>query len=178
MVRPGPAIDGSAGPLAPRRDFLKLITGASALVGVGAMAWPFIDSMNPDAGTIAGATPAVVALLSDPDSKVYQQPPYAENWHRSIQPEYGVFVAVCTHLGCLPECLPSANPTSPARNWPGGYFCHCHGSKYDLAGQVFTGVPAPYNLPVPPYHFPTRETVRIGANPPGTDFSLGSVVRL
>ena len=122
--------------------------------------------------------PAVVSRLSDPDSRVHQQPPYAENWHRSAKPEYAVLVGICTHLGCLPGYLPNPDPTSPTPNWPGGYFCPCHGSKYDLAGRVYSGVPAPYNLPVPPYRFTDEKTVRIGENPPGTTFELASVVQM
>jgi ubiquinol-cytochrome c reductase iron-sulfur subunit len=63
-------------------------------------------------------------------------------------------------------------------NWPGGYFCPCHGSKYDLAGRVFVGVPAPYNLPVPPYHFPNDHTLRLGENPKGQTFELSSVTQM
>ena len=63
-----------------------------------------------------------------------------------------------------------AEPDGTGANWPGGYFCPCHGSKYDLAGRVYTGVPAPYNLPVPPYHFPSEHVLRIGENPQGDTF--------
>jgi ubiquinol-cytochrome c reductase iron-sulfur subunit len=122
--------------------------------------------------------PKVVSLLSDPGSTVHQQPPYAENWHRSVKPEYAVMVGICTHLGCLPEFVPNPDPTTPAPNWPGGYFCPCHGSKYDLAGRVYKGVPAPYNLPVPPYNFVNDKTVRIGENPKGGTFELTSVVQM
>ena len=89
-----------------------------------------------------------------------------------------VLVGICTHLGCLPNYLPSPDPATPAPNWPGGYFCPCHGSKYDLAGRVYSGVPAPYNLPVPPYRFVNDTTVRIGDNPPGETFALTSVVQM
>jgi ubiquinol-cytochrome c reductase iron-sulfur subunit len=121
---------------------------------------------------------SLLARLSDPNSSVHQQPPYAQNWHRSIRPEYAVLVAICTHLGCLPGYMPTPDPTTPAPNWPGGYFCPCHGSKYDLAGRVYSGVPAPYNLPVPPHHFPDDHTIRIGENPPGQTFDLASVVQM
>ena len=87
-------------------------------------------------------------------------------------------VGICTHLGCLPSYMPQPNPSSPAPNWPGGYFCPCHGSKYDLAGRVYSGVPAPDNLPVPPYRFINDNTVRIGENPPGIEFELSSVVQM
>jgi ubiquinol-cytochrome c reductase iron-sulfur subunit len=119
--------------------------------------------------------PKLVAELADPDSSERQQPPYADNWHRSVKPEFGVLVGICTHLGCIPLFEPLPNATQPATNWPGGYFCPCHGSKYDLAGRVFQGVPAPYNLPVPPYHFLTDTTIRIGENPPNVNFDFSSI---
>ncbi len=123
-------------------------------------------------------SPKVVGLLADPEFKVWQQPSYAANWHRSIKPEILVVVGICTHLGCLPKCFPDASPTTPVASWPGGYFCPCHGSKYDLAGRVFKGVPAPYNLPVPPYRFVGDTIVRIGENPPGEKFDFDSIVQL
>ncbi len=113
--------------------------------------------------------------LADPQSQQNQQPPYAKNWHRSVKPEYGVLVGICTHLGCIPMFYPQANASQPAPDWPGGYFCPCHGSKYDLAGRVFSGVPAPYNLPVPPYRFLSDTQIRIGENPPGTSFDFASI---
>ncbi|HET9149443.1 MAG TPA: ubiquinol-cytochrome c reductase iron-sulfur subunit [Alphaproteobacteria bacterium] len=120
----------------------------------------------------------VIDRLSDPDSKVHQQGEYATNWHRSIKPEYGILVGICTHLGCLPEFRPAPDPSDPAPNWPGGYFCPCHGSKYDLAGRVWQNVPAPYNLPVPPYHFTSDTAIRIGENPPNSTFDFGSIVQV
>ncbi|MGH7001054.1 MAG: ubiquinol-cytochrome c reductase iron-sulfur subunit, partial [Stellaceae bacterium] len=112
-----------------------------------------------------------------PKSDVLQQPPYATNWHRSIKPEYLVLVGICTHLGCIPEFTPQLGGSlGPA--WPGGYFCPCHGSRYDLSGRVFSGVPAPYNLPVPPYHFLNDTTVRIGDNPPNSTFDFDSIEQI
>ena len=119
-----------------------------------------------------------VSLLSDPDSKQVQQAPYATNWHRSVKPEYGVLVGICTHLGCIPMFYPQPSATTPVSDWPGGYFCPCHGSKYDAAGRVFSGVPAPYNLPVPPYTFVSDTTVRIGENPAGVAWDFGSIRQL
>jgi ubiquinol-cytochrome c reductase iron-sulfur subunit len=119
--------------------------------------------------------PQLVAQLSDPTSEQLQQPPYADNWHRSVKPQFGVLVGICTHLGCIPMFEPQPNATSPAPNWLGGYFCPCHGSKYDLAGRVFSGVPAPYNLPVPPHHFLSDTRIRIGENPPGADFDFSAI---
>ena len=119
---------------------------------------------------------SLVSKLSDPDSKILQQPDYVENWHRSIKPEVLVLVGVCTHLGCIPSFQPEAGGVDA--NWVGGYFCPCHGSKYDLAGRVYSGVPAPYNLPVPPYTFTNDTTIRIGENPGGSTFDLANVVVL
>jgi ubiquinol-cytochrome c reductase iron-sulfur subunit len=118
---------------------------------------------------------SLVDRLADPQSQQYQQPPYAQNWHRSVKPEYGVLVGICTHLGCIPNFFPQPNPSEPAADWPGGYFCPCHGSKYDLAGRVFKGVPAPYNLPVPPYRFVSDSNIRIGENPRNVNFDFGSI---
>lgn len=120
-------------------------------------------------------SPALLNVLLDPQSEELQQPPYAENWHRSVKPTFAVLVGICTHLGCIPLFYPDPNPSSPAANWPGGYFCACHGSKYDLAGRVFKNVPAPYNLPVPPYYFVNDTTIRIGENPAGATFDFGSI---
>ena len=116
------------------------------------------------------------AQLRDPESKVLQQPAYAQNWHRSAKPELLVLVGICTHLGCIPEFQPQPGSVGPG--WEGGYFCPCHGSRYDLAGRVFDGVPAPYNLPVPPYHFPDKKTLRIGQDPPGQTWDFGSIVQI
>jgi len=114
------------------------------------------------------------SLLRDPGSASHQQPGYAKNWHRSIEPEYLVVVGICTHLGCIPR-LEAQVGGSFGANWPGGYFYPCHGSKYDLAGRVFAGVPAPYNLPVPPYHFFNKTMIRIGENPPTEKFDFSSI---
>jgi len=120
----------------------------------------------------------LIAVLADPNSKQVQQSPYATNWHRSIKPEFGVLVGICTHLGCIPLFYPQPNATTPVADWPGGYFCPCHGSKYDPAGRVFSGVPAPYNLPVPPYTFVSNTTIRIGENPSGSNWDFGSIRQL
>jgi ubiquinol-cytochrome c reductase iron-sulfur subunit len=121
--------------------------------------------------------PKLIDVLSDPRSSAQQQPPYARNWHRSIKPKYAVLVGICTHLGCIPKFIPGATG-APSGAWFGGYFCPCHGSKYDLAGRVFSGVPAPYNLPVPPHHYMNDHTVRIGENPKGETWDFGSIVQL
>lgn len=119
----------------------------------------------------------LLSRLSDARSDAPQQPPYAKNWHRSIDPKFGVVVGICTHLGCILEFFPDPNAQSPATNWLGGNFCPCYGSKYDLARRVFAGVPAPYNLPVPPYRL-IDSTIRIGENPPDTPWEFGSIAQI
>jgi ubiquinol-cytochrome c reductase iron-sulfur subunit len=122
--------------------------------------------------------PKLLDRLSDSKSEALQQPPYADNWHRSIKPEYSVLVGICTHLGCIPLFYPDQSASVPVAQWLGGYFCPCHGSKYDLAGRVFNGVPAPYNLPVPPYHFVSDTLLRIGENPPDVVWDFGSITQI
>ena len=102
-------------------------------------------------------------LLADPDSDVVeQQPEYAANEYRSVRPEYLVIEGACTHLGCAP--LPEIGIGSLDPTWPGGFFCPCHGSKFDLAGRVYKGVPAPTNLRVPPYRFVRDDLIMIGVD--------------
>lgn len=98
--------------------------------------------------------------LRDPSSEVEQQPAYAKNEYRSIKPEYFVAVGICTHLGCVPTYRPQ--PGSVDATWAGGFFCPCHGSKFDMAGRVYKGVPAPTNLEVPPYKYVTETSVLVG----------------
>jgi len=103
------------------------------------------------------------AQLVDPKSKKDQQPAYASNAARAIKPEVFVVIGICTHLGCSPIRAPagSANPSLPA-DWPGGYFCPCHGSTFDGAGRVFENKPAPTNLEIPPYRFASDTRIHIG----------------
>ena len=107
----------------------------------------------------------MAAVLADPESVASEQPQYATNAGRSIKPDISVLVGVCTHLGCAPEFLPEVRPQPFDPDWKGGYFCPCHKSRYDLAGRVYKGQPAPLNLPVPPYHFENDSTVVIGIDP-------------
>ena len=89
--------------------------------------------------------------LRDPASEKSIQPAYARNEDRSRNSEFLVLIGLCTHLGCSPKYLPEVKPMDFDANWKGGYHCPCHGSKFDLAGRVYKGVPAPTNLEVPPY---------------------------
>ncbi|HVN41715.1 MAG TPA: ubiquinol-cytochrome c reductase iron-sulfur subunit [Steroidobacteraceae bacterium] len=106
----------------------------------------------------------VDSRLRDPQSSESDQPAYAKNEQRSIKPEYLVLVGVCTHLGCAPLDKFSPGDPTVSADWPGGFFCPCHGSKFDLSGRVFKDVPAPLNLPVPPYKFVTDTRLMIGAD--------------
>ena len=106
------------------------------------------------------------AELKDPQSKDSTQPPYALNAQRSRTPEFLVLIGICTHLGCLPKQRFSAGELYPS--WPGGFFCPCHGSRFDLAGRVFDGSPASINLRVPPYSYPKPTTLLVGADEKGS----------
>jgi len=104
-------------------------------------------------------------LLEDPDSEEeQQQPSYAKNEHRSIRREVLVVEGVCTHFGCAPAPRFEVAPADLGADWPGGFFCPCHGSKFDLAGRVFMSVPAPYNLLVPPHRYINDSTILIGSD--------------
>ncbi len=100
--------------------------------------------------------------LLDPDSQNDQQPEYAKNLHRSIKQEVLVLVGICTHLGCSPKYQPEMGVVSFDDNWKGGFLCACHGSKFDLAGRVYSGVPAPSNLVVPPHQYLSDNVLLIG----------------
>lgn len=104
------------------------------------------------------------ALLADPLSHEPQQPPYAANLVRSVQPRFLVVIGICTHLGCVPVFRPDAAAADLGPDWPGGFYCPCHGSRFDLAGRVFKNVPAPRNLEVPPHEYLGEARIRIGAD--------------
>ena len=105
--------------------------------------------------------------LTDPASKSSQQPEYAKNEYRSLKPEVVVMEGVCTHLGCSPQMKPADAKAEMGAEWAGGFYCACHGSKFDLAGRVFRGAPAPTNLVVPPYTFLSDSTLLIGEDKKG-----------
>ena len=103
-------------------------------------------------------------LLADPLSSRSEQPGYAANPVRSTRPEFLVLVGICTHLGCIPTFRPEPGAPDIGAAWPGGFYCPCHGSKYDLSGRVFKSMPAPKNLAVPPYAFATEARIVIGVD--------------
>jgi ubiquinol-cytochrome c reductase iron-sulfur subunit len=103
--------------------------------------------------------------LKDPKSEDSDQPKYAQNPLRSRTPEFLVLIGICTHLGCIPKQRFSAGELYPS--WPGGFFCPCHGSRFDLAGRVFDGSPASLNLRIPPYSYPSPTTLIVGEDEKG-----------
>ena len=109
-------------------------------------------------------TPEVMNSLRDPASEESTQPEYAKNDARSLKPDVLVLIGVCTHLGCAPLDRFAPKDAELGATWAGGFYCPCHGSKFDLAGRVFKDVPAPLNLPVPPYRFINEGVIQIGAD--------------
>ena len=115
---------------------------------------------------VLDALPTLDANLRDPQSEnLDQQPAYIKGVTRSLKPEISVLVGLCTHLGCSPEMAAENKPEPYDPNWKGGYFCPCHKSRFDMAGRVFQGVPAPSNLAVPPHHYTDDNTIVIGVDP-------------
>ena len=115
---------------------------------------------------ILDALPTLDVRLRDPKSENKdQQPAYITGELRSIKPEISVLVGLCTHLGCSPEMKAEIRPEPFDDDWKGGYFCPCHKSRFDMAGRVFQGVPAPTNLVVPPHHYENDTTIVIGVDP-------------
>lgn len=109
------------------------------------------------------ALPALDTNLKDPNSEVIsQQPEYAKNGYRSREAKFLVLVGICTHLGCSPTFRPEVAPADLGADWKGGWYCPCHGSRFDLAGRVFKNVPAGTNLEVPPYYFKSEGQILVG----------------
>ncbi len=128
---------------------------------------------------IVNRTPEMLELmakhddqLADPKSDMPQQPGYCKNANRSIKPEFLVAVGICTHLGCSPTYRKEVGAADLGADWPGGFFCPCHGSRFDLAARVFKGVPAPTNLVIPPHQYLSDAKLLIGVDP-ATDHLQG-----
>jgi len=107
------------------------------------------------------------AQLTDPNSELPQQPAYCKNPTRSLKPEYLVAVGICTHLGCSPTYRKEIGAADLGADWPGGFFCPCHGSRFDLAARVFKNVPAPTNLVIPPHQYLSEDRLLIGVDAKG-----------
>ncbi len=107
--------------------------------------------------------PKLTDTLRDPNSEnPDQQPEYAQNEHRSRKPDILVLIGICTHLGCSPTYRPDIAPADLGDEWLGGFFCPCHSSRFDMAGRVYTGVPAPTNLAVPPHYYVSENVILVG----------------
>ena len=109
-------------------------------------------------------------VLRDPLSVLDQQPDYCKNVHRSIKPAFFVAIGICTHLGCVPTYRPDVGGVTT--DWPGGFYCPCHGSKYDLAGRVYQNVPAPLNLKIPRHTYLDDQTILIGQDQSGVEGAI------
>jgi ubiquinol-cytochrome c reductase iron-sulfur subunit len=121
----------------------------------------YVVKRTPD---MVASLPTHDGELKDPQSAESEQPVYAKNAQRSLRADVLVLIGTCTHLGCLPKTRFTPNDASVMANWPGGFFCPCHGSKFDLAGRVFEGSPASVNLRIPPYSFPADNKLVIGVD--------------
>ena len=113
---------------------------------------------------ILGNLKKIEGQLSDPNSKNSTQPTYVDPETRSIKPEILLLIGICTHLGCSPSFRPEVAPADLGAQWLGGYFCPCHGSRYDLAGRVYKSQPAPLNLPVPPHSYESADVIVLGVD--------------
>jgi ubiquinol-cytochrome c reductase iron-sulfur subunit len=141
-------------------DISKLEPGAMIKVEWRGQAI-FIVHRTPE---MLATLPKLHDKLRDPESEESEQPEYAKNETRAVNPQYLVTVGVCTHLGCAPLGRFAPNDAELGADWPGGFYCPCHGSKFDMAGRVFKDVPAPLNLRIPPYRFINETRVLIGAD--------------
>jgi ubiquinol-cytochrome c reductase iron-sulfur subunit len=114
--------------------------------------------------------PKLNSILRDPFCEENQQPAYCKNIHRSIKPEILISIGICTHLGCVPTYRPDIASVSP--DWLGGFYCPCHGSKYDLSGRVFKDVPAPLNLKIPRHMYTTATEILVGQDQEGVQGAI------
>lgn len=110
------------------------------------------------------------STLRDPLSEQDQQPSYCKNVHRSIKPSFFISIGICTHLGCVPTYRPDAGSIDPT--WLGGFYCPCHGSKYDLAGRVYKDVPAPLNLKIPRHKYLSDTEILVGEDDAGVEGAI------
>ena len=179
------AVVGAGGAIAAAVPFLASWQPSAKAQGAGAPVTEDISKLEPGQRVIVQwrgqpvwifrRTPEQLAALAGEDGRLRdpksdnldQQPEYAKNEFRSIKPEVAVLVGTCTHLGCSPTFKPELEPQPFDSEWKGGFYCPCHNSRFDLAGRVYEGVPAPTNLRVPPYRFVDDNRITIGVNPEG-----------
>jgi ubiquinol-cytochrome c reductase iron-sulfur subunit len=179
------AVVGGAGALAAAVPFIASWQPSDRAKVAGAPVTEDISKLEPGQRIIVQwrgqpvwvirRTPEQLAVLATQDARLRdpasdntdQQPAYAKNPHRSVRPEIAVLVGTCTHLGCSPLFRPELQPQPFDNEWQGGFYCPCHNSRFDLAGRVYQGVPAPTNLLVPPYKFLDENRITIGVHPEG-----------
>ena len=148
------------------QSLAKIESGQQLIVGWRSLPVFIVNRTKDQLATL----PTQDSRLVDPKSdgaSAQQQPKYAQNEARSIKPEWLVMIGICTHLGCVPGYVGEMKPEPFDPNWKGGYYCPCHHSRYDMAGRVYQGVPAPKNMQIPPYHFIDDTTIQIGVDPKG-----------
>lgn len=174
------SVVGGAGAVATTIPFISTLSPSAKTKAIGAPVEVEIGDLQPgelkivqwqgkpvwilrrDPVALAGIE-ALNTEVRDPKSEREQQPEYAKNEYRSIKPEYLIVLGLCTHLGCSPTYVGADDgPSHNLPNWKGGFFCPCHGSRFDLAGRVFPGVPAPTNLVVPPHMYLSETKILIG----------------
>jgi len=180
------AVVGGAGVVALAAPFLASMSTSARAKAAGAPIEADISKLEPGQKVIykwrgkpvilAQRTDRLMATLkelaprlADPLSKSSEQPPYAQNIQRAREerPDVLVMILICTHLGCSPLWRPEKAPPDLGPDWPGGFFCPCHGSRYDSAGRVFKGQPAPKNMAIPPYIYVSQNRVKIGEDKRG-----------
>lgn len=149
-----------------KADLSKIESGQMVRVAWRGLPIFLVNRSKAQVATLS--TKDVESRLRDPKSlETSQQPDYAQNVTRSIKPEWLVMIGICTHLGCVPDFEPKIGPEPFDPDWKSGFFCPCHKSRYDIAGRVYDGVPAPLNMVIPPYHFIDDTHVQIGVDPKG-----------
>lgn len=176
----GAVIVGGIGAVVSTWPFFSSMNPSASALAAGAPIEVDVSKMEPGQQIqevwrrkpvwIIRRTPEMIKTLSkltprlrDPDSKEEsQQPTFAQNEYRSLNEEFLILIGICTHLGCSPEFRPNPGAEGLGSSWLGGFYCACHGSRFDLAGRVYKNMPANKNLEVPPYHFLSEKRVLIG----------------
>ena len=181
LLTAGVGVVGAAGAVSMAIPFVSSMSPSARAKAAGAPVEVGIDKLEPGQRVVVewrgkpvwvvrrteemlASLETVKDELSDVESDSSDQPEYAKNTNRSIEPEVLVVVGICTHLGCSPTVRPDVAPADLGADWQGGFFCPCHGSKFDISGRVYKGVPAPTNLEVPPHQYLSDTRILIGSD--------------
>ena len=181
LLTAGVGVVGAAGAVSMAIPFVSSMSPSARAKAAGAPVEVGIDKLEPGQRVVVewrgkpvwvvrrteemlASLETVKDELSDVESDSSDQPEYAKNTNRSIEPEVLVVVGICTHLGCSPTFRPGVAPADLGADWQGGFFCPCHGSKFDISGRVYKGVPAPTNLEVPPHQYLSDTRILIGSD--------------